>query len=339
MCGYLGWVTYLVGMHVVGVGNAIVDVIATVDDAFITKNGLVKGSMDLIDTERAVSLYDQLDNPTEVGGGSAANTIVGIASLGGDVAYIGKVRNDALGESFRDDLRAAGVTYDMPLATEGEPTARSIVLTTPDAERTMNTFLGVSAELAPADLDLDLITSADVVYCEGYLYDAPAAKEAIRLAMSSAQEAGKSVAFTLSDLFCVDRHRAEFADLIANSVDILFANDAEICALYETDDVDGAIAQAGEICDLVCVTRGADGSTIVSGGTRTDVPAFPVDKVVDTTGAGDLYAAGVLYGRALGHDVETAGKFGSLAAAEVISHMGPRPLVSLAELASEHKLT
>ncbi len=325
-------------MDVVGVGNAIVDVIANVDESFVTEHGLEKGAMTLIDTARAIELYDVLPTPTEVGGGSAANTIVGVASLGGDAAYIGKVSQDSLGETFREDIRAAGVTFDMPLSTKGEPTARSMIVVTPDAERTMNTFLGVSADLREEDIDLDLVASPSILYCEGYLYDAPPAKAAIRLAMATAAAAGKKVSLTLSDGFCVDRHRDDFRALMADSVDILFGNEDEILSLYQTDDFDAAATQAAADCDLVCLTRGAAGSLILSGGDRIEIPAFPVDDVVDTTGAGDLYAAGVLYGLAAGRDLETAGKLGSLAASECISHLGPRPLVSLAELASKHEL-
>ncbi len=325
-------------MHVVGVGNAIVDVIANVDDAFIAEHGLEKGAMTLIDTARAIELYDVLPNPTEFGGGSAANTIVGVASFGGDSAYIGKVSQDSLGETFRDNIRSAGVNFDMPLATGGEPTARSMIVVTPDAERTMNTFLGVSADLQEGDIDLDLVASPEILYCEGYLYDAPPAKAAIRLAMATAGAAGKKVSLTLSDGFCVDRHRDDFRALIADSVDIVFGNEDEILALYQTDDFDAAADAIAADCDLVCLTRGVAGSLILSGGERIEIPAYPVDQVVDTTGAGDLYAAGVLFGLATGRDLETAGKLGALAASEIISHIGPRPLVSLAELASKHEL-
>lgn len=326
-------------MHVVGVGNAIVDVIANVNDEFIAEHGLEKGAMTLIDTDRAIELYDVLPSPTEVGGGSAANTIVGVASFGGDAGYVGKVSQDSLGETFRDDLRAAGVTFDMPLATGGEPTARSMIVVTPDAERTMNTFLGVSAHLQEADIDLDLVASPEILYCEGYLYDAAPAKAAIRLAMATAGAAGKKVALTLSDGFCVDRHRDDFRALIADSVDIVFGNEDEILSLYQTDDFEAAATAAAADCELVCLTRGAAGSLILAGGERIEVPAYPVEDVVDTTGAGDLYAAGVLFGLATGRDLETAGKLGSLAASEIISHIGPRPLVSLAELASKHELS
>ncbi len=325
-------------MHVVGVGNAIVDVISNVEESFITEHGLEKGAMTLIDTERAISLYDVMPSPTEVGGGSAANTIVGIASLGATAGYIGKVRDDALGATFRDDLRAAGVTYDMPLASAGEPTARSMIQVTPDAERTMNTFLGISAALEPADIDLAFVASTEILYCEGYLYDAPPAKEAIRLAMTTAKEAGKKVSLTLSDGFCVDRHRDDFLALIVDTVDILFGNEDEIGSLYQTTDFDEAARRAAADCDLVCLTRSAEGSVILNGGESIEVAAVPVANVVDTTGAGDLYAAGVLFGIASGRDLATCGRLGSLAASEVISHIGPRPLVSLADLASKHEL-
>lgn len=325
-------------MHLVGLGNAIVDVIASVDDSFIAEHGLQKGAMTLIDAKRAVSLYDLMPPGTEVGGGSAANTMVGIASFGSDASYIGKVSDDALGHTFRDDLRSAGVNYDMGLATNGPPTARCLIQLTPDAQRTLNTFLGVSAELQPSDVDLDLIRRADLLFCEGYLYDTPPAKAAIELAMSTATEAGSLVSLTLSDGFCVDRHREDFASLVNNNVDILFGNQDEICSLYETDDFDTAAERVGQACDLVCLTRGALGSVIISKGEQLHIEAAEVE-VVDTTGAGDLYSAGFLHGQATGADLETCGRLASLAAAEIISHIGPRPLVSLADLAAQHDLT
>ncbi|MEE9413741.1 MAG: adenosine kinase [Acidimicrobiales bacterium] len=325
-------------MHVVGLGNAIVDVITNVDDSFITEHGLEKGAMTLIDAKRALSLYDLMPAGTEVGGGSAANTMVGIASFGTESSYIGKVSDDVLGQTFRDDLRKAGVAFDMDLASDGPPTARCLIQVTPDAQRTLNTFLGVSAELEPADVDLDLIRRGDLLYCEGYLYDTPPAKAAIELAMTTAAQAGAKVSLTLSDGFCVDRHRQDFLSLVDNNVDILFGNQDEICSLYETDDFEQAAARVGAACELVCLTRGAAGSVIINQGAQLHIEAAAVETVVDTTGAGDLYSAGFLHGHAMGKDLEACGRLASLAAAEVISHIGPRPLVSLADLAAQHGL-
>lgn len=315
-------------------GNAIVDVLAQATDDFLDEWGLVKGTMSLIDADRAAALYDAMGPGVEVSGGSAANTAAGIASFGASVAYIGKVADDQLGTVFAHDLRSAGVHYAVPPAAAGSPpTARCLVLVTGDAQRTLNTHLGVSADIGAADVDPDVVRSAAVVYCEGYLWDRPAAKEAITGVMDMAAAAGRTVAFTLSDPFCVDRHRDEFLELVEHRVDVLFANEAEIMSLYATDNFDEAVERVAGHVGLACLTRSELGSLVVSSaGERVEVPAHPVDQVVDTTGAGDLYAAGFLTGHARGLSLAECGHLGSIAAAEVISHVGARPSVPLAGL-------
>jgi sugar/nucleoside kinase (ribokinase family) len=319
---------------VVGVGNAIVDVIANVEEEFISRHGLQKGAMALVDTEQATALYDAMPPGVESSGGSAANTIAGVASFGGRAAYIGKVRDDQLGDVFRHDLRAAGVSYDVPAATSGPPTARCLIQVTPDAQRTLNTYLGASALLEPADIDVDLIASAKVVYCEGYLWDVDVAKAAIRLAMDVARDAGRKVALTLSDAFCVERHREEWLELIHEKVDILFANESEIHAMYGAP-IEAAAREVAKYTEVACLTRSGEGSLIVTADGIVSVAARPVERLVDTTGAGDLYAAGFLHGYAAGRDAETCGALASLAASEVISHLGARPLVPLHTLAAD----
>ena len=321
--------------EIVAIGNALVDVLSHETDEFVTTHGMTKGAMDLIDTPRAEALYAAMGPGIEISGGSAANTTAGIASFGTGVAYIGRVRDDQLGTVYRHDLRAAGVSFDSPPATDGPPTGRCLILVTPDAERTLNTYLGASAELTADDVDEDLIRAAAYTYLEGYLWDSPAAQDAYRQAAKIAHDAGKKVALTLSDGFVVDRHRDTFLDLIAGSVDVLFANDVEIQMLYEVDDFDAAIALVRNHCELAAVTRGAAGSVLLSGDDVIEVPveAVPGGVVVDTTGAGDLYAAGVLHGLIQGKDLRTCGRLGGLAAAEVISHLSARPQTSLAEAA------
>ena len=321
---------------VVGVGNAIVDVIAHVGDDFIEINRLNRGAMTLIDAARATELYSAMPAAIEASGGSAANTMAGVAGFGGTVAYIGKVRQDQLGEVFRHDIRAVGVEYALPLAEAGPPTARCLILVTPDAERTMNTFLGISSLLEPDDVDAELVAAGRVIYCEGYLWDVDSAKAAIRKAMNIGKSNGAKVALTLSDTFCVDRHRAEFLELVENDVDIVFANESEICALYETDDVDRAMAAVRGHAEVTCVTRSAKGSVLVTADGVQAVPAWSTGRVVDSTGAGDLFAAGFLYGYTCGRDLYTSAWFGSVAAGECISHTGPRPECSLAELVLQH---
>jgi sugar/nucleoside kinase (ribokinase family) len=321
---------------VVAIGNALVDVLANATDALLAEHGMVKGSMELIDTDRAERIYAAMGPGVEISGGSAANTVAGVASFGGRAAYLGRVNDDQLGGVYAHDLRSAGVRFDQVPAADGLPTGRSLILVTPDAERTMNTYLGASAELHADDLDEDLIRGAAVTYLEGYLWDSPAAQDAFRHASAVAHEAGRRVALTLSDGFVVDRHRATFLDLISGSVDILFANAAEITMLFEVDSFDRAVKQVLHHCEVAAVTRGAEGSVLVQGDDVIEVPveAIPGGTVVDTTGAGDLYAAGVLHGLATGRDLHTCGRLGGIAAAEVISHLGARPQRSLAELAA-----
>ncbi len=319
-------------LDVVGVGNAIVDVIAMVDDDFISAHGLAKGAMTLIDAERATSLYAVMPPALEISGGSAANTVAGVASFGGSAAHIGKVRNDQLGEVFTHDLRAAGVGFDVPPAVNGPPTGRSLIQVTPDAERTMNTFLGMSTLLEPADIDEHLVARAAITYCEGYLWDVDMAKAAIRHTMDLASAAGRLVSLTLSDSFCVDRHRCEWLDLISDRVDLVFANETEVCSLFESEDFETAAAQAADIAEIVALTRSAEGSLVISGNERAEVPAVHVPQIVDATGAGDLYAAGFLFGLATGADLTRCAELGGIAAGEVISHVGARPAVSLASL-------
>lgn len=318
---------------VLGIGNALVDVITHADDGLLAEHGLVKGSMTLIDTDRAVHLYGALGAGVEMSGGSAANTMCGVASFGGRCGYIGKVADDQLGEVFVHDLRAVGVAFDAPLAMLGVPTGRCLIVVTPDAERTMNTYLGVSELLGPEDVDDELVAAAAVVYMEGYLWDRDEAKDAYRKAATVAHEAGAKVALTLSDSFCVERHRDAFLDLIEGQVDLLFANEPELLSLYQVDSFDAAVTQVRGHCEVAAITMGKEGSIVISadGLERVDVVAVP--EVVDTTGAGDLYAAGFLYGFSQGFPLAHCGHLGSVAAAEVISHIGARPLVSLAKLA------
>ena len=319
---------------VVGVGNSLVDVIAHAEDGFIHAEGLVKGSMTLIESERAVSLYRSMGAAVEMSGGSAANTMCGIASFGGRAAYIGKVADDELGSVFAHDLRAVGVTF-RPGRPEGEmQTGRCLILVSPDAQRTMNTYLGMSSWLHPGDLDTDTIADAKVTYLEGYLFDRPEAKDAFRVAARTAHEAGRSVSLTLSDSFCVERHRDDFLGLVENDVDILFGNADELRALYRVGSFDAAVDAVRKHCHLAAITNGKDGSVIVTHDGVISVPAEPVGRVVDTTGAGDLYAAGFLHGLTSGRSLQQCGRLGSIAAAEVISHVGPRPLVELRRLVS-----
>jgi sugar/nucleoside kinase (ribokinase family) len=317
---------------VVGMGNALVDVIAHADDDFLESHDLVKGSMTLIDTDRAVHLYRALGSAVEMSGGSAANTMCGVASFGGTAAYVGKVSDDELGDVFGHDLLAVGVAFRPGARTEGVPTGRCIIVVTPDAQRTMNTYLGVSSLLCVPDVDTDTIAAGRILYMEGYLFDRDDAKEAFRHAAGVAHAHGRSVSLTLSDSFCVERHRGDFRALVREQVDILFGNEDELCALYETESIDDAMDAVRRDCALAVVTVGADGSYVVSKDDVVRVPAHPVRRVIDTTGAGDLFAAGFLYGLTHDHDLRGCAQLGSLAAAEVISHVGPRPLVELRTL-------
>jgi sugar/nucleoside kinase (ribokinase family) len=319
-------------IDVVGIGNAIVDVLAHSEEEFLAREGLVKGTMTLIDAGRADALYRIMGPAIEASGGSAGNTMAGLASLGGAGAYIGKVRDDFLGQVYRHDIIAAGVRFETPPATSGPGTARCLILVTPDGQRTMNTYLGACVELGPADIDPDVIAAAQVTYLEGYLFDPPQAQEAFRKAAAIAHSAGRRVALSLSDPFCVGRHRAAFRDLVHGHVDILFANEAEICSLYETDDFAAATAAVRGHVAIAALTRSAAGSVILAVGAEHPIAAAPVARVVDTTGAGDLYASGFLYGLIRALPLQVCGEIGSLCAAEIISHFGARPEVNLSEL-------
>ncbi len=318
-------------LDVVGIGNAIVDVLSHTDDQFLDDHGLVKGSMQLIDTDQANALYAEMTASTEICGGSAANTVAGVAALGGDAAYIGKVADDALGDTFANDLRATNVAYRTERLVDGLPTARSMILVTQDAQRTMNTFLGASNLLTPADVDEDLISSAQYTYLEGYLWDPEDAKEAFRHAMRMAHQHNRKVALTLSDAFCVDRFREDFKELV-RTVDLLFANEDEICSLYEVDEFDDALQAVRAAGTMAALTRSEKGSLLMNGDEVHLIDAVAGVKVVDTTGAGDLYAAGVLAGLTQGRGLGECGHMGSIAAAEVISHMGARPVTDLKAL-------
>jgi sugar/nucleoside kinase (ribokinase family) len=319
---------------VLGIGNAIFDVLVQTDEKFLADHGMTKGGMALIDEARALSIYRDMGPATEMSGGSAANTIVGIANLGARAAYVGKVRDDQIGRLYAHDIRAAGVAFETPAAADGPATGCSYILVTPDGERTMNTYLGAAQELTPADIDADQVAASAVLYLEGYLWDPKSAKEAFVKASTIAHQAGRQVALTLSDSFCVGRYRDEFLELMrGGTVDLIFANEAELGSLYQTADFDAALTQLRRDIPLGIVTRSEKGCVVASKDDVTAVPAFPITKVVDTTGAGDLFAAGFLFGLVRGASHENAGRLGALAAAEVIQHIGARPQVSLRELA------
>jgi len=324
---------------VLGLGNAIVDVIARAEEDFLLKQGMHKGTMALIDEARASAIYDAMGPAIEMSGGSAANTIVGLASLGARSAFVGKVKDDGLGRAFSHDIRASGVAFATPPASAGPSTGRCYVLVTPDGERTMNTYLGAAQDLHPADIDPDAVRASMVTYLEGYLWDPKNAKDAFLKAAQIAHQAGRRVALTLSDAFCVDRWRDEFLQLMrSRTVDLIFANEAELHSLYQTADFDSAVTALRADIDVAVVTRSEKGCLVVGPESVEAVPAFPVDRVVDTTGAGDLFAAGFLCGLARGADDRTCGRLGALAAAEVIQHLGARPETSLASLARENGL-
>ena len=323
---------------VLGVGNAIVDVLAHADDRFLQENELTKGAMTLIDAGRAEALYSKMTDSVECSGGSAGNTMAGIASFGGRAGYIGKVKDDRLGRVFADDIRNGGVGFETSPAPDGPATGRCLVLVTPDAQRTMQTFLGASATLTPDDIDPDAISAAQITYLEGYLWDPPPAKEAFIRAAGIAHAAGRQVALSLSDSFCVDRHREEFRRLIEEHVDVVFANEDEVLSLYQTSDFEEAAEALQGNCDVAAVTRGASGSVILAPDERLVVEAVTLGEVLDTTGAGDLFAAGFLFGLTRARDLAECGRLGSLAAAEIIRHFGARPETPLADLASEHGL-
>jgi sugar/nucleoside kinase (ribokinase family) len=324
---------------VLGIGNAIVDVIARTEEDFLLKQGMHKGAMALIDEARAQAIYAAMGPAIETSGGSAANTIVGLASLGSRSAFIGKVKDDELGRTFAHDIRAAGATFTTSPAAEGPSTACCYVLVTPDGERTMNTYLGAAQDLHPADIDADLVAASAVTYLEGYLWDPKNAKDAFVKAAKIAHESERSVALSLSDAFCVDRWRAEFLQLMrSKTVDLIFANEAELRSLYETADFDTALTALRADVSTAVVTRSEKGCVVVSPDGIEAVSAFPVERVVDTTGAGDLFAAGFLSGLARGADDRTCGRLGALAAAEVIGHLGARPEASLRDLARDNGL-
>lgn len=317
---------------VLGIGNAIVDVISRAEDKFLGQHGLVKGSMMLIDEAQAESLYAAMGPGIEVSGGSCGNTMAGIASFGGKGAYIGKVRDDQLGKVFGHDITAIGVSFATARATSGPATARCLILVTPDAQRTMNTYLGACTGLGPDDIDAELVGSAQVTYVEGYLWDAPAAKQAVLKAFDAAHAHGRLVSITLSDSFCVHRYREEFRDLVRNKVDILFGNEAEIKSLYQVDTFEEAMAATRQEAKIAVLTRSEKGSIVLKGKETWTVPAAPVASVVDTTGAGDLYASGFLFGFTQGRPLAECARLGGLAAAEVISHVGARPEQALRSL-------
>jgi sugar/nucleoside kinase (ribokinase family) len=324
---------------VLGIGNAIFDVLVRTDEGFLAGHGMTKGGMALIDEARAASIYRDMGPATEMSGGSAANTIVGVASLGARAAYVGKVKDDQIGRLYSHDIRAAGVAFDTKPAADGPATGCSYILVTPDGERTMNTYLGAAQELTPADIDAAQVAASAIVYLEGYLWDPKNAKDAFVKASAIAHEAGRQVALTLSDSFCVDRYRGEFLELMrGGTVDLVFANEAELRSLYQTADFDTALTQLRSDVKLGVVTRSEKGCVVASTDGVSAVPAFPIEKMVDTTGAGDLFAAGFLFGLVRGAGYENAGRLGALAAAEVIQHIGARPQVSLRELAEQNGL-
>ena len=317
---------------VLGIGNAIVDVLVHADDAILEREGMVKGSMTLIDADVANALYGRLPPGVEISGGSAGNTMAGIASLGGRGAYFGKVATDQLGQVFAHDMRSSGIDFRSTPSASGASTGRCLILVTPDAQRTMNTYLGAGLELAPGDIDPEVVAAAQVTYMEGYLWDPPLAKEAFLKAARLAHQAGRRVSLTLSDSFCVDRHREEFLDLVEHHVDVLFANEHEIMSLYQTESFDDALQRVRGMCEITALTRSEKGSVVVGNGEVHVVDAEPIERVVDTTGAGDLYAAGFLFGLTHGYPLATCGRIGAIAAAEVISHFGARPEAPLADL-------
>lgn len=320
-------------LDVLTVGNALVDVLSLEADDFVDAHGLERGAMTLVDATRAEQLYAAMGPGTEISGGSAANTAAGLASFGARVGFVGRVCDDQLGAVFAHDIRAIGVEFTTAPAPDGAPTGRCLIVVTPDAQRTLNTFLGAASQLGPGDIDADIVAASAVTFLEGYLFDQAEAKEAFRHAARLAHDAGNRVSLTLSDPFCVERHRADFRDLVEHQVDVLFANEDEICSLYQVDDFHTAARHVRGHCEIAALTRSEKGSVVVTGAAEHRVDAAQVDEVVDTTGAGDQYAAGFLYGLTHGYDLPTCGRLGALAAAEVISHLGARPEVSLADLA------
>ena len=323
-------------LDVVGIGNAIVDVLVQTDDAFLTQHSLQKGGMTLIDELQAEALYTASGPGLETSGGSVANTMVGIAQLGGRAGFIGRVKDDQLGGIFSHDIRAVGARFDTPAATSGATTARCLIYVTPDAERTMCTFLGASTQLEPDDLDLSMVSDTKVLYLEGYLWDSPAAKRAFIAAAEACRAANGQVALSLSDGFCVDRHRDSFLDLVNGHVDVLFANEVEIKSLYQTDDFDAALESVRGSCSVIAITRGSQGSVVLSGDQRWDIGIVGLGDLIDTTGAGDLYAGGFLHGYTQGESLERCGNLGAICAGQIVTQLGARPQVSLQDLVSVH---
>jgi sugar/nucleoside kinase (ribokinase family) len=324
---------------VLGIGNALFDVLVRTDEAFLGRHGMTKGSMSLIDEARAGAIYQDMGPATEMSGGSAANTIVGVANLGARAAYVGKIKDDQIGRLYAHDIRAAGVAFETRAATDGPATGCSYILVTPDGERTMNTYLGAAQDLTPADIDAAQVAASRIVYLEGYLWDPLSAKEAFVKAATIAHGAGRQVALTLSDSFCVDRYRDEFLELMRKgTVDLVFANEAELRSLYQTADFDSALQQFRLDTKLGVVTRSEKGCVVAAKDGVTAVPAFPIERLEDTTGAGDLFAAGFMFGLVRDAGYQNAGRLGALAAGEVIQHIGARPQTSLKELAQQNGL-
>ena len=326
----------LTRFDVVAIGNAVVDVLTDKDDDFLIEHNMPKGIMTLVDAKSAETIYSHIaQDSVECSGGSAANTAVGIAALGGKPAFIGKVADDALGEVFRKDITDSGVYFTTPCLENEKPTARCMVIVSPDAQRTMNTYLGACSKLSRKDIDEDLIRNAKIVYMEGYLWDRPEAKDALTYAAELAHKYGRRVSLSLSDPFCVNRHRDSFFQLIKNGVNVLFCNEDEIKALFDTDNPEEAFGQCKDLCEIVVITRGAQGAVAVCGTERFEIPAEPIERVIDTTGAGDLFAAGFLTGLANGRTVAECLRMGAVASAEIISHYGARPETSLRALIAE----
>jgi len=323
---------------VIGIGNAIVDIIGRCDEAYLAKIDAAKGSMRLVGADDVKKIYTTMGPAMEISGGSAANTIAGVASFGGKAAFIGTVADDEFGKIFTHDIHSIGVTFDTQPIANGAPTSRSLILVTPDGERTMNTFLGISTSLNETQLNHQLIEESEILYLEGYLFDEPQAKQAFRSALKTAKKANRKVALTLSDGFCVDRHRDEFIELIRAGIDILFANESEIKSLYQTESFDLAAKTVSNDVRLAALTRSEKGSVIFADGKSIEIASEKIPAVVDTTGAGDLYAAGFLFGYSKGYELPICGQLASLAAAEIISHIGARPEVSLAELARQRRI-
>ncbi|MFO0015603.1 MAG: adenosine kinase [Synechococcaceae cyanobacterium] len=321
---------------VVGIGNAIVDVLVQAEDDVLEAHQLSKGTMALVDEAAAELLYASVGPGLETSGGSAANTLAGIAQLGGRAGFIGRVRDDQLGTIFSHDIRAVGAHFETPPASSGPTTARCLILVTPDAQRTMCTFLGASVLLDPSDLDLELVAQAKVLYLEGYLWDSEAAKRAFIAAAETARANGGQVALSLSDAFCVDRHRDSFLELVDGHVDILFANEMEITSLYKANSFSEAVDQVRGRCGIAALTRSGDGSLLLSGDASIEIPAYRLGPLVDTTGAGDLYAAGFLYGHTQGLALDQCGHLASLCAGQVVTQLGPRSQVNLRQLVAEH---